>query len=75
MLINILAYFKSEPTIWMSSNAFVSGAGDQRFKSRQGQTGYSVTNCWPPLGHLREAVLPGCNDAEIGLAYLLHVSA
>ena len=34
---------------WSSGNAFVSGAGGLRFKSRAGQIGHSVANGSPPL--------------------------
>ena len=53
-----------KPAGWSSGNAFVSGVGGLWFKSRAGQIGHSVAN-----GSLRcdmalkEAVLPGCNDA------------
>ena len=39
------------PASWSSGNAFVSGAGGQRFKSRAGQIGHSVANSSPPLQH------------------------
>ena len=34
---------------WLSGNAFVSGAGGLKFKSRAGQIGHSVANGSPPL--------------------------
>ena len=34
----------SGPASWSSGNAFVSGAGGLRFKSRGGQIGHSVAN-------------------------------
>ena len=37
---------------WSSSNAFVSGAGGLRFKSRAGQITHNVVNGSPPLRHL-----------------------
>ena len=37
------------PASWSSGNAFVSGAGGLRFKSRAGQIGHSVANGSPPL--------------------------
>ena len=43
-----------EPASWSSGNAFVSGAGDLRFKSRAGQIGHSVANGSPPLRHFFE---------------------
>ena len=61
---------------WSSGNAFVSGAGGLRFKSRAGQIEHSVAN-----GRHRcdispnRAVLPGRNDAEVGPVNLLHASA
>ena len=36
---------------WPSDNAFVSGAGSLRFKSRAGQIGNGVANDSPPLQH------------------------
>ena len=39
---------------WSSGNAFVSGAGGLRFKSRAGQIGHSVSNGSPPLHHFFE---------------------
>ena len=53
------------PTSWSSGNAFVSGAGDLRFKSRAGQIGHSVANGSPPLPYVSssEAELPRRNDA------------
>ena len=45
--INILAS-------WSSGNAFVSGAGGLRFKSRAGQIGRSVAIGSPPLRHFFE---------------------
>ena len=39
---------------WSSGNAFVSGAGGLRFKSRAGQIGHSVANGSPPLRHFVE---------------------
>ena len=35
-------------------DAFISGAGGPRFKSRAGQIGYSVANSSPPLRHFFE---------------------
>ena len=61
---------------WSSGNAFVSGAGGLRFKSRANQIERSVTN-----GSLRcdisskEAMLPGRNDTVMGAANSLHASA
>ena len=39
---------------WSSGNAFVSGAGGLRFKSRTVQIGHSVANGSPPLRHFFE---------------------
>ena len=39
---------------WLSGNAFVSGAGDLRFKFRAGQIGHNVANGSPPLQHFSE---------------------
>ena len=39
---------------WSSGNAFISGAGGLRFKSRTGQIGHSVANGSPPLRHFFE---------------------
>ena len=43
-----------KPASWSSGNAFVSGAGGLRFKSRAGQIGHSVANGSPPLQHFFE---------------------
>ena len=43
-----------EPARWLSGNAFVSGAGGPKFKSRFDQTGHSVANGLPPLQHFFE---------------------
>ena len=40
--------------IWWSGNAFVTGAGDLRFKSQAGQIEHSVANGSPPLRHFFE---------------------
>ena len=42
------------PASWSSGNAFVSGAGGLRFKSRAGQIGHSVADSSPPLRHFFE---------------------
>ena len=42
------------PASWSSGNAFVSGAGGLRFKSRAGQIGRSVANGSPSLRHFFE---------------------
>ena len=61
---------------WSSSNAFVSGAGSLRFKSRSGQIGHSVANGLNRRKiSSKGAALPGCNDAEMGPANSLHASA
>ena len=36
---------------WSSGNAFVTGAGGQKFKSRAGQFGNNIANGSPPLRH------------------------
>ena len=41
--------FNLESTSWSSGNAFVSGAGGLRFKSRASQIKHSVVNRSPPL--------------------------
>ena len=43
-----------KPASWSSGNAFVSGAGGQRFESRAGQIRHSVANGSPPLQHFFE---------------------
>ena len=59
-----------------SGNAFVSGAGGLRFKSRAGQIGHSVANGSSPCDiSSKGAVLPRRNDVEIGPANSLHASA
>ena len=59
-----------------SGNAFVSGAGGLRLKSRAGQSGHSVANGSPPMQHLlKEDVLPRRIDAEIGPKNSLQVLA
>ena len=42
------------PASWSSGNAFVSGAGGLRFKSRAGQIKHSVANGSPVLQHFFE---------------------
>ena len=37
---------------WSSGDSYVSGVGDQDFKSRAGQIGHSVANGSPPLQYL-----------------------
>ena len=39
---------------WWSGNAFVSGAGDLRFKSQAGQIEHSVASSSPLLQHFLE---------------------
>ena len=46
--------FLMSPASWSSGNAFVSGAGGLRFKSRAGQIRHSVANGSPPLRHFFE---------------------
>ena len=50
---------------WSSNNAFVSGAGDLRFKPRAGQIGNSVANDLLPLRHFFE-MLPGLKRRRNG---------
>ena len=57
----------SLPASWLSGNAFVPGAGVRGFKTRAGQIEHRV--------FLKEAVLPGPNDAEMSPANSLHASA
>ena len=60
----------------LSGNAFVSGTVGVRFKSWAGQIGHGVVNGLPQLRHFfKEAVLPGHNDAEMGLAKSLNASS
>ena len=47
-------YSSSTLASWSSGNAFVSGAGGLRFKSRAGKIGQSVVNGSPPLRHFFE---------------------
>ena len=42
-------------SVWSSNNAFVSGAGGLRIKSRAGQIGHSVANGSPPLQHFKKS--------------------
>ena len=62
---------------WSSGNAFVFGAGGLRFKSWAGQIGHKML----PTAHRccdissKGAMLPGCNDVEMGPTNSLHVSA
>ena len=65
------------PASWSSGNAFVSGAGGRRFKSRAGQFEHSVANGSPPLQHFFEksCVARRRNDAEMDPANSLHASA
>ena len=51
---NKFLFFKSQaekPASWSSGHAFVSEAGDLRFKSRTGQIEHSVAKGSPPLQH------------------------
>ena len=59
---------------WSSGNAFVSGAGGLRFKSRPGQIEHSVANGLPPLRHFfeRSCVARKRNDAKMGRGNWLH---
>ena len=66
-MLNIEATICLESKIIKLTNAFVSGAGGLRFKSRAGQIGRNVVNGSPPLlRFLKRAVLPGRSDAEKG---------
>ena len=66
-------YHNNQNLGWSSGNAFVSGAGGLRFKSRAGQTEpVSSTIRHRRNIFFKEAVLPGCNDAEIGPSNSLH---
>ena len=47
-------FYQETSNCWSSGNAFVSGAGGLRFKSRAGQMGHSVANGSPPLRHFFE---------------------
>ena len=60
-------------TSWSSGNAFVSGAGSLRFKSRADQIGQSVATGSPSLQYFfeRSCVARRRNDAQIGPANLL----
>ena len=61
---------------WSSGNAFVSGAGGLRFKSRAGQIGHSVADGSPSLRYFSErSCVARRNDAEIGPVNLLQASA
>ena len=51
----ILIQQRNFPASWSSGNAFVSGAGGLRFKSRAGQIGHSVANGSPPLRHFERS--------------------
>ena len=46
--------FKIKRPVGRGGNAFVSGTGGLRFKSRAGQIGHSVANGSPPLQHFFE---------------------
>ena len=60
------------PVSWSSGNVFVYGTGVLRFKPRAGQIEHSVANCSPALRlSSKGAVLPGCNEAEMGLIKLV----
>ena len=65
------------PASWSSGNAFVSGAGGLRFKSRAGQIAHSVANGSPPLPYFFDWSCGARrrNDAEMGPANFLHASA
>ena len=61
---------------WSSGNMFVSETGGQRFKSLAGEIGHSVDTARHRCEiSFKGAVLPGPNDADMGPAYPLHVSA
>ena len=64
------------PASWSSSNAFFSVAEGLRFESRAGQIGHNVANGQPRCDiSSKGAVLPGRNDAEMGLVNSLHALA
>ena len=48
---------------WSSGNAFASGAGGLKFKSRAGQMGHSVANGLPLLQHFFESSKLCCSGA------------
>ena len=65
-----------QPASWSSGNAFVSGAGDLRFNFGSIKSDIVL----PMAGHRcdissKGAVLPGCNDAEMGPANSVHALA
>ena len=43
-----------KPAIWLSVNAFVSGAGGLRFESEAGRIGHRIAYCSLPLRHFFE---------------------
>ena len=61
---------------WSNDNAFVSGTGGLRFKSRTSQIRHSVVNGLPPLRHFfeRSCVARRCTDAKVSLVNSLHAS-
>ena len=71
--------FEETKNSWSSANAFLSGVGGQKFKSRTGQIERSVANDSPPLRYFFErscvANDGGRNDAEMGPANSFHASA
>ena len=63
-------------TSWSSGNAFVSGAGGLRFKSRAAQIEHSVANGSHPCDiSSKEAVLLERNDVKMGPTKWLHALA
>ena len=64
------------PASWSRGNAFVSGAGGVRFKSRTDQIGHSFDNGSPPLQRFfQRSCAARRNDAEMGPANSLHATA
>ena len=72
----IIYCFTFEAASWSSGYAFVSGAGGLRFKSLAGQVVTSVANDSLHCNiSSKGAVLPGCNDEEMGPTSSLQASA
>ena len=67
----------SGSALWSSGNAFGTGKGGLRFKSRTVHVGYSVANGSPLLRHFfqRSGVARRRNDAEMGPTNSSHISA
>ena len=71
-----LAKLKQRPVSWSSSNAFVSGVGGLRLKSRgvKADTEFLMTRHRSNISSKR-AVLPGRDVVEMGPANSLHTLA